>query len=153
MIYQTQSATETQKLGQRLGQRLQAGDVLCLSGDLGAGKTTFIQGIGQGWGLDGRMTSPTFVIVRQYDHPDHKTTLFHLDTYRIQSDGDAESIGLDDMLSGEHIVLIEWAEHVQAWLPEDHLWVTISVVDDTQREFAFSPSGNRATLLINGLQD
>lgn len=106
--------------------------MVCLSGDLGAGKTTFAAGIGEGWGADYPLTSPTFVVVRRYERPTDRARLYHLDAYRLTSEGDADSIGLDDILDGSSAVVIEWAEHLHAALPQDCLWLRMR--DDAANE-------------------
>jgi tRNA threonylcarbamoyladenosine biosynthesis protein TsaE len=145
----TFSAEETISLGFQLGQQLKAGDVVCLAGDLGAGKTTFAAGVGLGWGAEQPLTSPTYVIVRQYQRDD--AVLYHLDVYRL--DGDVDSIGWDDIFCGDFTVLIEWAETVRDLLPSDALWVTITEEDDENaRHFHFDAGGVRSSMLLEGLK-
>ncbi|MCZ2095140.1 MAG: tRNA (adenosine(37)-N6)-threonylcarbamoyltransferase complex ATPase subunit type 1 TsaE [Anaerolineae bacterium] len=115
------SAEQTRRLGMRLGTLLQAGDVICLSGDLGAGKTAFASGIGAGWGATVSVTSPTFNLVHEHEREEDDQLLYHLDCYRIHSPGDAMTIGLDDILSGRGPVVIEWPEHIEAVLPLERL--------------------------------
>jgi tRNA threonylcarbamoyladenosine biosynthesis protein TsaE len=136
----------TRILGYALGQNLQAGDVVCLSGDLGAGKTTFSGGVGQGWGAESPLTSPTFVIVHQHNRPMDKQVLYHLDAYRLEKAGDADSIGLDDILDGTAAVLIEWAERIQSNLPPDCLWISLAMDGETSRRLTLS-----AQVLLEGI--
>jgi tRNA threonylcarbamoyladenosine biosynthesis protein TsaE len=118
-----QSAEETQRIGRTLGQLLHPGDVICLAGGLGAGKTTFAIGIGLGWGATPPLSSPTFVVVHQHGRANDGQILHHLDAYRI--DGDGESIGLEDILNAEGPLLVEWAEHLQALLPAEYLSIAL----------------------------
>jgi len=104
------SAEMTRRVGMRLGRFLHPGDLLCFQGDLGAGKTTFIQGLAQGWGALDAVSSPTFVLVNLYRRADG-AQLFHLDTYRIDSIAEAEELDFDAMLSAGAL-LIEWADRV-----------------------------------------
>ncbi len=142
----TNSAADTQALAARLGRQLaaahpDAGAVLALSGDLGAGKTTFVQGLACGLGIAAAITSPTFILVNRYRLPDGRR-LHHADCYRLK-DAPLEmwDIGLDDLLAGEDIVVIEWADRIPGLLPDDHLEVAFTYVDDTQRSLTFIPHG------------
>lgn len=124
----TQSARDTQKLGEAFGNSLLerggkiphgAGRVICLWGELGSGKTTFVQGVARGLGITSRLLSPTFIIVRRYQVPESDTTLYHLDLYRTNGPLDAGVIGLSDMIRETNaIVIIEWPERLETALPE-----------------------------------
>jgi tRNA threonylcarbamoyladenosine biosynthesis protein TsaE len=106
----SRSPEQTRRIGMRLGGALQAGDILCLQGDLGAGKTTFTQGLAQGWGSLDSVSSPTFILVNQYRRADG-SLLFHLDAYRLESVPEAEELDLDAMLE-EGALIIEWPERL-----------------------------------------
>jgi len=147
------SPQETQSLGSALGELLQSGDVVCLSGDLGAGKTTFAAGVGRGWGAESPLTSPTFVIVRQYKRAADHQLLHHLDAYRLQSAADADSIGWDDVLESSGAVLIEWAENLGAALPNVLLWVRLEPSQDSVRLISFTPQGERPRQLLLRLEE
>jgi tRNA threonylcarbamoyladenosine biosynthesis protein TsaE len=127
------NAETTAYYGQVLGRLVAAGQVLALRGDLGAGKTTFVQGFGRGWGVTAPMTSPTFILVRQYERKRDSARLYHLDAYRLSSPADADSIGLEELLAPEHVVLIEWAEHVAHLLPSATLWLDFQPQADESR--------------------
>ncbi len=142
------SAKQTERLGVRLGQLLQPGDVVALSGDMGAGKTVFSTGIGRGFGSQTPVTSPTYNLVHQHRREADKTILYHLDCYRLSGMMDAESIGLDDILDGSGIVVIEWAERITEGLPEDYLWIELRVVEETRRNFILEGHGSRYETLI-----
>jgi tRNA threonylcarbamoyladenosine biosynthesis protein TsaE len=131
----------------RLGGFLQPGDVICLQGELGAGKTTLVQGVAQGWGSLDAVSSPTYILVNIYRRPD-SCSLFHLDTYRIETISEAEELDLDDMLV-QGPLLIEWPERLMPILPEDHLWVKLNYQDDEQRSMLFSPHGERYLELMD----
>jgi tRNA threonylcarbamoyladenosine biosynthesis protein TsaE len=135
------SAEMTRRVGMRLGALLRPGDLLCFQGDLGAGKTTFIQGLAQGWGSLDAASSPTFVLVNLYRRADG-AQLFHLDAYRIDSLAEAEELDLDAMLNAGAL-LIEWADRVQALLPAEHLWVKLDYLDEFRRSLSFRPRGKR----------
>jgi tRNA threonylcarbamoyladenosine biosynthesis protein TsaE len=149
----SQSSEDTRRRGYQLGQCLAAGDVICLSGDLGAGKTTLAAGIGQGWGSQLPLTSPTFVIVHQHQRHQDRQILYHLDAYRLQGSADADSIGLDDIFDGQAVVLIEWAERIQTDLPPDYLWISLVIPDANpeSRQITLTPQGDHAKTLCETL--
>lgn len=126
MEFITKSSFETQKLGRRLGQLLQPGDVLVVSGDLGAGKTTFIQGLAAGLGIRAQVTSPTFTIIHEYEGP--RCPLYHIDAYRLEDPRETEELGLEEYLHGDGIAAVEWAENIAQWLPRDYLYVKINKI-------------------------
>ena len=137
----SKSSEQTRRLGTRLGSSLLVGDVVCLSGDLGSGKTTFTQGIAKGWGSLDVVTSPTFVIVNQYKRPDG-AILYHLDAYRLENALDAINLDLENMfLSGA--LVIEWPIRIKSALPDEYLWIDMTWVDEFQRRLVFSPEGER----------
>jgi tRNA threonylcarbamoyladenosine biosynthesis protein TsaE len=137
----SRSPEQTRRLGVRLGTLLQPGDVICLAGDLGAGKTTLVQGIAQGWGSLDPATSPTFVLINSYRRPDGQT-LHHLDAYRLHDALEAEDLDLDILLENGPLV-VEWPERILAALPNENLWVDLTWMDDEQRRMVFTPQGAR----------
>jgi len=139
----SQSAEGTARIGALLGSLLRGGEVICLSGELGAGKTALTTGIGRGWGAQEPVNSPTFVFVHEHRRAADKMRLFHLDCYRLSGLEDAYTTGIEDMLSGSDVVVIEWPERIAEILPPDHLWI----------EIAFDPAsetGRRLTLISHG---
>ena len=132
--------------GRRLGSLLQEQDVLILTGDLGAGKTTFTKGLARGLGIKQMIKSPTYTIVREYEG---RLPLYHLDVYRIGEDPD--SIDLDDFLFGEGITVIEWGELLEGSLPDDYLKLTILKKADG-RELVFESKGRRSQELLEELK-
>lgn len=147
------SAEQTRRLGMRLGSLLERGDVVCLSGDMGAGKTAFAAGIGAGWGAREPLTSPTFNLVHQHSRDRDDQILFHLDCYRLKGVDEVESLGLDDILSARGPVLIEWPEQIDAALPEKRLWVELRTVDATRRNLIFEGIGDHYAQMIVRLRE
>lgn len=142
------SAEQTIRLGMRLGSLLQPGDVICLSGDMGAGKTVFTAGIGRGWGASLPVTSPTYNLVHEYTREADTQRLYHLDCYRLSNADDADTIGLDDILEGNGPVVLEWPERIMDALPENRLWVSLSVIEATRRSLSFEGTDERHRDLI-----
>lgn len=142
----SRSPEQTRQIGTRLGEVLRAGDVICLQGDLGAGKTTFVQGIAQGWGSLDSVSSPTFIIVNVYRRRD-QACLFHMDAYRLDSTPEAEELDIDTMLS-QGPLLIEWPERMDGLIPPEHLWVQIEHIAEVEREMKFRASGERCDELL-----
>ena len=130
----------------RLGGALQAGDVICLQGNLGAGKTTFVQGIAQGWGSLDSVSSPTFILVNIYRRAD-QSQLFHMDAYRLDSIPEAEELDLDSMLA-DSALIVEWPERMNGLIPAERLWVQLEHVDEEEREMKFKASGKRYDELL-----
>ncbi|MBK9924797.1 MAG: tRNA (adenosine(37)-N6)-threonylcarbamoyltransferase complex ATPase subunit type 1 TsaE [Anaerolineales bacterium] len=150
MDFFSRSPEQTRRIGSRLGAMLRPGDVICLQGDLGAGKTTFVQGVAQGWGSLDSVSSPTFIIVNEYRHS--KTgSLFHMDAYRLDSTPEAEELDLDSMLA-DGALLIEWPERMDGIIPEEHLWIALDYVDDEEREMKFKAVGKRYDELLESLR-
>ncbi len=145
------SPEQTRRLGMRLGAALQTGDVICLQGELGAGKTTFVQGLAAGWGSLDAVSSPTFVLVNLYRRP-AGGQLFHFDTYRIESSLEAEELDLEAMLSSGALV-IEWPERMVSVLPAERLWIKLEYIDDDRRELTFLPVGLRYINLLNEFRE
>ena len=137
-MFYSQNENQLMALGQRIGQKLQAQDVLVLTGDLGSGKTTLTKGIAKGLGIKQMIKSPTYTIVREYEG---RLPLYHLDVYRIGDDPD--SIDLDDFLYGEGVTIIEWGELLDESLLGDYLLISISHHGDG-RQLLFESFGPRS---------
>ena len=133
MVIETYGADETFALGERIGRNAQKGEVYCLNGDLGTGKTVFTQGFAKGLGIQGPVNSPTFTILQQYD--DGRLPLYHFDVYRIGDVEEMEEIGYEDCFYGEGVSLIEWAGLIEEILPE-HV-ITIRIEKDTGKGFDY----------------
>ncbi len=134
-----------------LGAELAAGDVVCLEGDLGSGKTTLVQGIAAGWGSLDPVTSPTFVLINLYRRSDAQQ-LAHLDAYRLDDSAEAESLDLDALLGAGPLV-VEWAGRIETALPDERLWVDLSHVDSEQRAMQFMAKGDRYQELLDSFQE
>ena len=143
----TKNEEELINLGERLGTLLQKNDVLILSGELGAGKTTFTKGLAKGLGIRQMIKSPTYTIVREYEG---RLPLYHLDVYRIE--GDADSIDLDEFLFGGGVTVIEWGHLLGEDLPDSYLELEL-LKEAEGRRLHFSAQGSRAEQLIKELQN
>ncbi len=144
------SPQQTQRVGIRLGTLLRAGDLICLQGELGAGKTTFVQGVAQGWGSLDAVSSPTFILVNQYRRTDGGL-LFHLDAYRLESTPEAAELDLDRLLT-DGSLLVEWPERIQALLPAERLWIILEDVAEEQRRLWLRATGKRYDTLLARLR-
>jgi tRNA threonylcarbamoyladenosine biosynthesis protein TsaE len=134
----------------RLGKLLGAGDVVGLEGELGSGKTTFVQGIAAGWGSLDQVSSPTFVLINMYRRPDGMR-LHHLDAYRLANVKEAIELDIDHML-GYGPLVIEWAERVKEALPLTSIWVRLNWIDETQRDLLLTANGEHYEKLLEKLR-
>jgi len=148
----SRSAEQTRRAGMRLGALLQPGDIICLVGNLGAGKTTLVQGLSAGWGSLDNASSPTFVLVNVYRRPDGER-LYHLDAYRLSGPAEATDLDLDTLLEHGPLV-VEWADRIVAALPaspgrsQEYLWVTLNYIDEEQRDLVFTAYGPRYQAIL-----
>lgn len=146
----TESAEQTWRIGEQLGLRLQAGDTICLYGDLGAGKTSFSYGIALGLEVKEKyIPSPTFAFVNEYQG---RVPFYHIDLYRLKSAEELDSIGFEEYPGSDGVTVIEWAERAEDELPEERLSVYLSYVDGDRREIAFLAEGERYQKLIDELR-
>ena len=137
----TRSRQETQELGRAIASLLGPGDVVALSGDLGAGKTTLVQGMVRGLGVDEPVVSPTFNLVREYAG---NSTIYHLDVYRLDRLQDVLDLGFEEMVGGGAIVFIEWGDAIDALLPEDNLRLRLLLpAEGDRRAIEISAVGDR----------
>ena len=146
----SRSPEQTRRVGLRLGALLQPGDVVCLQGELGAGKTTLVQGLAQGWGSLDPVSSPTFIIVNVYSRPDDGR-LFHMDAYRLDSAPEAAELDLDEMLA-QGSLLVEWPERVQPILPDEHIWISFEYIAEENRQMLIRAAGARYDDLLTELR-
>jgi tRNA threonylcarbamoyladenosine biosynthesis protein TsaE len=140
----TRSVDETRAVAAALAPLLRASDVVALAGDLGAGKTAFVQGVAAGLGSPDHVASPTFTLVRQYDGG--RLQILHMDIYRLDRVQDVLDLGFDDLLDGTGVVLIEWGDVIEGILPVDHLVVRLTLppgADPALRDLGFEPHGRR----------
>lgn len=146
----SRSPEQTRRIGMRLGDILEPGDLVGLQGELGAGKTTFVQGLAQGWGSLDPVSSPTFVLVNEYRRPDG-SRLFHMDAYRLESGLEAAELDLDWMLA-EGALVVEWPERVGSVLPDQALTILLEPTAEEQRQMRFRAHGARYDRLLAQLQ-
>jgi tRNA threonylcarbamoyladenosine biosynthesis protein TsaE len=134
-------------LGEALGRALRSGDVVALVGDLGAGKTVFVQGVAAGLGIPASVpiTSPTFTLVNEY--VGGRLPLYHVDLYRLEEEQELENVGVDDLYRQEAAIAVEWFDRFPAAAPRQYLEVRIAVVDETTRRVEIEPHGPRAAAL------
>ena len=164
----TNSPDETIELGRRLGRLLGPGDVVALTGELGAGKTCLTKGIALGLGVaDARaVRSPTFVLISEYSAspPDSigtasqsqgrgRLTLYHVDAYRLHGPADFEALGSAEIMTSGAVTVIEWADRVEGALPDERLWVECSHAGETRRTCRFSGAGKRYEDLVRRLSE
>ena len=136
----------TRALGASLAALLEPGGVLLLSGDLGAGKTTFTQGLARALGVESDVLSPTFALMSEYRST---PPLLHVDAYRLEGAEQAEHLGLDEYLDNGWALVVEWPENIASALPEDSIHITLEH-DGDQRRATLSPGGPRSAALLNG---
>ena len=127
VVRHARSVEETHALARRVADLLRPGDVLGVHGDLGAGKTAFVQGLARGLGVTGPVSSPTFTLI--HEHEGGRIPLFHLDVYRLQKPDDLADIGFDDYVAAGGAVVIEWAERVAPLLPDERLDISLEEID------------------------
>ncbi len=165
LTFQLPTREDTRTIGRTLGALLKAGDVIGLVGDLGVGKTTLTQAIAEGMGIEERVTSPTFTLVQEYGI---EPPMFHFDPYRLDSPEDMCDFGFADYLEQEGVVVVEWADKIQALLPSDHLTLTLldpatsgeesiplegEEIGDVLRYLAIEAGGERARELAAALEN
>lgn len=149
LTLETHSAEQTQQLGRVLAPLLEPGDVIELVGDLGAGKTHFVQGIVAGLGVSSEVAnSPTFVLIQEYTG---RLSVCHVDAYRLRDSDEFVELGADELLGSEAVCLIEWGDRVADVLPRDRLRVKIQVTGELSRSFALTASGRRSEELLRGI--
>jgi len=152
MAFQTKSASETIRLGKRIGALLQPGDVVALSGELGAGKTHFIKGLatGAGVGKSTYVSSPSFTLINEYPG---KVPFYHIDLFRLESQKEAEGLGLEDYFQGGGITAIEWADKIPRLLPKEMVSIHIVYTGKNTRSIKMIGKGKRYEQLINELSE
>jgi tRNA threonylcarbamoyladenosine biosynthesis protein TsaE len=138
----TETAEETEATAARLAALLRAGDLLCLSGDLGAGKTTFTRGLARGLGSPALVSSPTFTLIHEYGGG--RLPVYHADAYRLTGGADAVFTGLEEYLDrGDGVLVVEWWERIADILPAERLEIELTETGDEGRQITFTPQGNR----------
>ena len=138
---------KTREIGSKLGELLTPKSVICLIGDLGAGKTTMTQSLARALGVDDYITSPTFTIVNEYEG---KMPLYHFDVYRIGSSEEMYDIGFDEYIDGEGVCIIEWANLIEDILPDEYLYIEMNYIE-TGREMIITPKGDKYEEIVKEL--
>jgi tRNA threonylcarbamoyladenosine biosynthesis protein TsaE len=147
----SRSPDQTRRVGMRLGAILQKGDVVCLDGELGAGKTTLVQGMAAGWGSTDPVSSPTYVIINLYRRTDDEK-FAHLDAYRLDGPAEAEALDIDELLATGPLV-VEWAPRILDTLPEDNLNLQLTYVEEERRRMTFTANGEHYEEMLTTLQE
>jgi tRNA threonylcarbamoyladenosine biosynthesis protein TsaE len=148
-VIETADAAETRSVGASLGRQLQAGDVVGLIGDLGSGKTTFVQGVAAGLDIPSNavINSPTYNLLAE--HVEGRVPLYHFDVYRLSGPGDLHDLAFDEYLDGSGVVVVEWADRIRDALPDDTLLITLTAADgnDDRRRIDMVAAGKRSSAL------
>ncbi len=148
----THTEGETWALGQRLGAVLRAGDVVLLTGELGAGKSVLARGIARGMGVTGPLPSPTFTLMAQ--HIGARCPLYHMDLYRLADEEEFFAAGLEEYAGGDGVAVIEWPERAMDALPERRLAITMHAINDGQaRQIRVCPQGGFPEDILTGLEE
>lgn len=138
MMFLVNSVEQTYNIGFQIGQMCKSGDIICLVGDLGTGKTHLTKGIAKGLNIDEHITSPTFTIVNEYEG---RLKLYHFDVYRVNDSDEIEAIGFDEYIFSDGVSIIEWANYIEDLIPqEDAMYIYINKIDDhcpNNREIKF----------------
>jgi tRNA threonylcarbamoyladenosine biosynthesis protein TsaE len=145
-------AYDTTTLGERIGRLLQAGDVVCLYGELGSGKTVLTKGLAKGLGVarEDRVRSPSFVLIHRYEG---RVPIYHADLFRLVGPADVDDIGLRELLGGEGVTIIEWADKLDASLPTERLDITLQHAEADTRLMTLQGHGARYLHLVEEWQD
>lgn len=144
----SRSTEQTRRLGEYLGELAEAGNVFLLVGELGSGKTCLAQGIARGLGVQQYVSSPSFVLIREYQG---RVPFYHVDFYRLDRIEEIADLGLDDYLSGRGVCVVEWADKGMALLPEEHLLITLEHVSEDGRAITIEPRGGRYVSMVSAL--
>lgn len=148
----SRSVGDTIRLGKIIAKNLKKGDIICLFGDLGSGKTVLTKGIAMGLGIRGEnVISPSFVLIRR--HYQGRMPLYHFDLYRLKGPGDIVSLGCEEYFYGEGAAVIEWAERLKFLLPENFLKIELSFKSLTRRSIKLSARGRRYIELAKKIQE
>lgn len=138
--YKVSSAENTRQFAEKLAKYMVAGNVLTLQGGLGAGKTTFTQGLAKGLGITQVVNSPTFTIIKEYYG---KFTLYHMDVYRLENGYNDNDIDFDEFFYGDGITVVEWPSIIHNLLPDEYLNIKIEVIDENLRKIIIEPYGDQ----------
>ncbi len=135
MVFESNSVSDTIAFGKQFAEKLNSGDIVCLEGDLGAGKTHFVKGVASYFGIDkSTVNSPTFTLINEYHG---KISVYHFDCYRLKSEQEALEIGAEEYLFGDGVSIIEWPSKIKNLIPEDSIKIKIKHKGDSKRIFLF----------------
>lgn len=159
----THSASQTVRIGQRLGRHMHPGDVALLMGEVGVGKTHLVKGMALGLGSTDLVTSPSFVLVNEYqgywtppgsaEQQSAPVPIYHIDLYRIEDPSELMTIGIEEMMDDAGICLVEWAERAAHWMPGEHLAIHMQHLDETKRVLRMVPYGQRYHMLLDAFKN
>ena len=148
------SSEQTHRFGVRLGALARAGDLICLEGELGTGKTCLTQGIGEGMGIVETITSPSFTLIAEHRPSSEGPMLYHVDLYRLTAPlAEAWSIGLESYLQGDGVCVVEWADRIREELPTERLWITLRHVGEAKRGLTMVAAGFRYDELLRQFRE
>ncbi len=148
--FHTESVEETSGIGERLGRLLSKGNIICLSGDLGAGKTSFAKGIAKGLEVKDYVTSPTYTIINEYEG---RLPMYHFDAYRLNNAEEMDELGYEEYFFGDGAVVLEWADIVRDIIPAERLWITIlNSRGDNTREIIMEATGEIYDTMLKGME-
>lgn len=138
--FSSKTPDETIALGAQFARELEVGDIVCLEGELGAGKTHFVKGMAEAFGIKSEdVRSPTFTLINEYRG---EVPLYHFDCYRMESPREALEIGAEEYFYGEGVSVIEWPEHIASLIPPEAIWITIEMPDEKHRKFVIGKRGS-----------
>jgi tRNA threonylcarbamoyladenosine biosynthesis protein TsaE len=149
MNFITNTVEETIELGKKIGRSLNPGDIVCIDGDLGSGKTHLTKGIALGLGIDEHITSPTFNIVNEYEG---RIKLYHFDVYRVNDPDEIAAIGFDEYIFSDAASVIEWSDYIKELIPDDHIQINIANESETRRNINIQFFGKRYDNIKEALQ-
>lgn len=145
--YTSKSIEDTMELAENIESEKFPGMVVCLIGELGSGKTVFVKGFAKALGIEETITSPTFTLIKEYTNSE--IPLYHMDVYRL--DGDAKTLGLDDYFNQDAVCMIEWADLITDYLPEERLEIKFKIIDENTRVLILKPYGDKYEDLVNSV--
>ncbi len=147
--YISHSSEDTYLIGEFIGRLAGPGDLFCLNGDLGAGKTVFARGLAAGLGVKSRVTSPTFTLINEHQG---RLPFYHMDVYRLDSSEEMYDLGYEEYFYGTGVTLVEWAGNVEDILPGERMDIKITRIGDNDRKMVFIPFGEKYLSLVEELR-
>jgi len=150
MIIKASNLQDTDKIGKIIGESLKSGTVICLEGDLGAGKTTLTQSIAKGLEIHDYVTSPTFTIIKEYNG---RLNLYHMDAYRLDSEDEMYDLGYYEYINSDGVCIIEWASKIKGLIPKSAINITINInYENNNRELDINGEGEQFNIIEEELQ-